>query len=65
MSAILEFPQRHRVDAIEYLRKKNIQVYRAPSAKGYRTRFTATGKQKLTALALPRTSIALAELFEP
>ncbi len=43
--------------------EKLVRVYRDPSPKGYRTSFTVEGKQKLTALALPRIEISVAEVF--
>ena len=40
-----------------------IRVFRDPSAKGYQTSFTASGDQKIGALALPRISISAGDLF--
>ena len=43
--------------------KQAVRVFRDPSAKGYRTSFTALGKQKVAALALPQVVISPADLF--
>ena len=55
MNTALEYPQRHAVSAQEYLRMGD--------AGGYRTSFTASGGERVSARALPESALALSALF--
>jgi Uma2 family endonuclease len=40
-----------------------VRVYRDPEATGYRAGFTVSGEDRVTALAMPRVSVRVSELF--
>lgn len=45
------------------LQERAVRVFRDPGASGYRTSFTVSGEDSVTALALPAAVIALPALF--
>ena len=45
------------------VQERVVRVFRDPSASGYRTSFTASGGESVTALALPAVVVPVAELF--
>ena len=45
------------------LQERALRVFREPSASGYRTGFTVSGAEKVTALALPEVVIGLSAIF--
>jgi Uma2 family endonuclease len=45
------------------LQERAVRVFRDPGASGYRTSFTVSGEESVSALALPGASIALSSLF--
>jgi hypothetical protein len=63
MSAVLDYPHRHAISVDEYarhgvpeawvvdLQDRCVRVFRDPTASGYRTRFTVSASERVTALA--------------
>lgn len=45
------------------LQERVVQVFRDPGASGYRTRFTVSGKETVSAVALPEVALLAATLF--